>query len=255
MFSMYILSYKLFGSRLGAVNLSLEANGISNEAHGSRKLASLKGGIDEWDVVGSRMANVVNDSAYLWHLKLMAADIYDLKVKIGEYNSNGKFLGFSNSYSVGNGTFGWSDVNIPYHPSNGNVSRAQLQVIHGNDMVVNHSNKLWIDDFRLFEAGPYDQLDKTIKINPTSYAIQLNSGKPCFLLLDQAYDSSWAAIFNGEVTRSQPVLGILNGFLEEETVMDKLYLTFTPQDRFSLLFFVSILSSVIYVGLILFSKH
>jgi hypothetical protein len=80
------------------------------------------------------------------------------------------------------------------------------------------------------------------RVSPTVYLLHLNISTRSILIFNEAYDDGWILHFHGHEISSVSVFGLINGFILEETGTFNAYITYKPQEYFTMGFIVSILT-------------
>jgi hypothetical protein len=91
-----------------------------------------------------------------------------------------------------------------------------------------------------------------VEIDPTSYAVQVNSCNPCFLSFHDAYNTGWVAFSGNNSYESIPVYSAFDGFWINGSANAKLDLIFSKQVYFSIGLYVSIATIVAALAFLLF---
>ena len=104
-----------------------------------------------------------------------------------------------------------------------------------NESIITLSNQLSSDQISARADQPKKTLVTYEEINPTQYAVQVDSSQSFYLVLSQSFDNGWVATINGQQIPDQyhfTANGYANGWYINKTGTYTITLEFEPQNLF-----------------------
>jgi len=217
-----------------------------------------------WKTLNSPIIPVSPETTYQFDFHVTGKNVYDVQVRIVEYNSTKTPISARIMSNIGSGNFTWKNINFKYTPPQ-NVFYIQMQIQHDHEIKQQIPSILWIKNVTIYKYEPacldviwiYSansstlnitldlfSIDKTSEvknysqINPTLWKVQINATKPFLLSFTESYDPLWEARVykNGklvEKVKSLPLYGIINGFWINTTGENlQIVIRYAPQDWF-----------------------
>jgi len=90
-------------------------------------------------------------------------------------------------------------------------------------------------------------------INPTEYAVEVNSQKPFFLVFSESYDPQWEAYVNGEkISQHFVANGYANSWYVNRTGQFNVTLKYAPQTFYDMTKGVSLMTFIILLAVTIF---
>ena len=221
-----------------------------------------------WKTIRSPLIPAKPGYVYIFRFKVKALNGYGVHFKIVEYDENGRVLHVTYAGRIGNGSFGWKDVECVYTPRNESVAYLQLQIWHGHLTSKPLPNIIWVKDVEVYRYNPVyldvvwiysvnspgsrltiedlfrvrEEPAKIIsykRIDPTLWKAKVVAKKSFMLVFAEAYDPLWEArVYKDgrlvEKVGSVPVYSVINGFWINESGNLTIVIRYVPQDWFEL---------------------
>jgi hypothetical protein len=86
------------------------------------------------------------------------------------------------------------------------------------------------------------------KLSPTEWVIKVNSTSPYLLVLPEVFDHGWQAEVNDKKIDAWLVNGMITGFFVQETGIQEVLITYSPQTAFELGGIIALMTSIISIG-------
>ncbi len=210
-----------------------------------------------WKQLNSPLIRAVFGRSYDWQISLTTQNIYELHVKMTEYDINRNKLNDIYIKNLGTGSFNLTET-FRYNPTNSNIAFVQLELWNGhlsqqalpNILEVHNASVVTDYEFSLpqlilFRVNlPNDTL-RTIfqgneskkpvimnwkRIDDSRQIVEVKSEEPFTLAFLESFNSLWKAhVKGGQSYQAFPLQYGVNGFKIKETGDLTILIEFTPQ--------------------------